>query len=263
MTQRRRAGLTLAAVFALLAGTGAVVSTLASRTNGHARPAPPSTTIPAPSPGPAGLGARDAFDRPDGGTGLGEAESGQRWVEIAGTWGVVEGEAHVTAPASGRRSIAVVETGSSDGTVQATMTAPAGGAGIVFRYHDPFNYWLAIAAPKVATWNVLKVVDGTLTRVGNVGLAATTAGTTISVDLSGRRIELFINGRHRLSIDDRDLMGASRAGLVVAPETATVSRWDGFVAVARARQPSAPSTTTSTTTTAPKPTTTAGKAERS
>ena len=92
-------------------------------------------------------------------------------------------------------SCAVLDYGESDCHVGALITAPtwSGGntsPGIVFRYTDANNYWLAY--PASGTINIFKVVTGTpsLVTTASVTWASATAHWLI-VELTGRTIRLF------------------------------------------------------------------------
>jgi hypothetical protein len=172
-------------------------------------------------------GSLDAFDRPDDPATLGAVPGGPRWRADEGTWGVVGGEAAVTAPAL-TRDLAVVSLGRRDGAVQVRLTRASGGAGIVFRYRDPFNYWSVVAVPQFATWSVVKTVNGQDEAATGPGVTATGEGTTIGVRLRGNAIDVVIDRRVRRTIVDEALEGATGVGLVVDSRQPGESRFDDF-----------------------------------
>jgi hypothetical protein len=88
----------------------------------------------------------DSFDRPDDALGLGAVPGGPQWEAAADTWGIAANQAYVVTPAAGR-NIAVVELGQEEGAVQVRIPKMTAGAGIVFRYRDPSNYWAVFARP--------------------------------------------------------------------------------------------------------------------
>lgn len=97
---------------------------------------------------------RDSFSRPDSIYTLGTADSGQSWTLLAGNWGVTSGVAQPRNSGAGLNEVAVIESGRSNGFVQATLFGNVTGAeaGLVFRAVDANHYWTA-------------VVDGTQTKV--------------------------------------------------------------------------------------------------
>ncbi len=96
----------------------------------------------------------DTFDRADDPASLGDAGTGQAWEAVAGTWGT-EGDRAVTAGgARDTPNLAVVPEGEGDGLTEVTMMVVEEGAGLVFRYLDPENYWSVTANPGVGSWTL-------------------------------------------------------------------------------------------------------------
>lgn len=173
----------------------------------------------------------DTFDRADAPNELGATDSGQPWTAESGVWGIRDGEAVLVEPnPDGLRSIAVVDTGSSNGTVSATAGTMTAGWGLVFRYQGPFNYWYITASPDFATYNLARVVDGEVQPLGGVGLAGVDDGSVVQVRLDGATIEISINGNPVKAITDTTLMGATKAGLVAAGQSAAQATWASFEA---------------------------------
>lgn len=187
---------------------------------------PTVTTEPVPT-----VGVRDDFERPDA-TELGTSSSGDPWSEISGAWGIDAGTAQVLEPAAtATRSLAIVDMGEPDGSVSATMSAAANGWGLVFRYRGKFNYWIVSAAPKFATYNVQKVVDGELVTVGSLGLAPVGDGAVVRVELRGNSIEVFVDDVLAGNFEDPHLAGATLVGLSAEGAAIQEGRWDAFEAV--------------------------------
>jgi len=173
-------------------------------------------------------GTADPFDRPDDPSSLGAVPEGPPWRAEAGTWGVVAGQAAVTTPAQGH-SLAVVPLGGGDGTVQVRLAKVVNGAGIVFRYQDPLNYWAVVAVPYYATWAVSKTVGGHTSGMGSTGLSAVQDGTTVAVRLVGGTIDVAVEGQVRRTVADADLRRAPSVGMVAPAGTgASDARFDDF-----------------------------------
>ncbi len=187
---------------------------------------PGVTTVPSDEPG-----VHDDFDR-DGERSLGRSTSGQEWAAVSGTWGIDDGRAVVTRPnPDGPRSVAVVDMGAADGSLSVQASTLAQGWGLVFRYRGSFNYWMLVASPEYATFNVQKVVDGAVVSIGTLGLVSTADGTTIRVDLHGTSFDVFVDGDLAGTFEDPHLQSATQVGLVAQGPAAEIGRWDDFDAM--------------------------------
>ncbi|MCB1017663.1 MAG: hypothetical protein KDB10_21430 [Acidimicrobiales bacterium] len=175
------------------------------------------------------FGTIDQFDRPDSAGELGDFAPGRPWSADAGTWGIEDGEAYLVESAEFRNH-AVVGLGQGDGGAQVRLDQVVNGAGLVFRYVGPYNYWAVVAVPDVATWNVVKVVDGDQEVVGNTGQSPTADGTTVGVRMRGDTIDVIINGRVRKTIVDDFQAEAGKVGLTARGPDSGDARFDDFVA---------------------------------
>lgn len=173
-------------------------------------------------------GTIDQFDQADSATSLGNFAPGRPWTADAGTWGIDRNEAYV-AESSEFRNHAVVGAGQGDGGVQVRLDKVTSGAGIVFRYVGPYNYWAIVAVPDVVTWNIVKVTNGDQEVVGNTGQSPVGDGTTIGVRLRGDTIEVIVNGRIRKTIVDDFQARAGKVGMTAKGEDAGDTRFDDFV----------------------------------
>jgi hypothetical protein len=190
-------------------------------------------------------GVIDGFARSDSLTGLGQAESGQAWHSVQGTWGVADHAARLVQGAPLKRNLVVIDMGSPDGFVQVTQKVDAAGAGLVFRYRNEFNYWVLRSAPKFATWTVEKVLAGKVVALGNLGSSPVSDGTTVSVWMQGAHLDFYVDGFHRRAITDSDLNNETLVGLSAFGEGVGAARWSTFVASAE-REPLPAVTTTVT-----------------
>lgn len=175
------------------------------------------------------FGTIDQFDRPDSPTSLGDFAPGRPWTPDAGTWGIDAGEAYLSE-GSEFRNHAVVGLGQGDGGAQVRLDTVVNGAGLVFRYVGPYNYWAVVAVPDVATWNVIKVVDGDQEVVGNTGQSPTADGTTVGVRLRGDTIDVIVNGRIRKTVVDDFQVDAGKVGITTRGPDSGTARFDDFVA---------------------------------
>lgn len=205
----------------------------------------PATTTTSTTAAAVGVfGTLDDFDREDTEETLGALPNGTPWSAEVGRWGIEDGAAFVADGAGEARSFAIVGLGGqTHGAAQVRMSVVAPSAGLAFRYRGPYNYWAVVAVPEVATWNVIKVVDGEQDIVGNTGERSPMAdGTTVAVRLEGDRIEVVVNGELRRTLDDPFLAGVGRLGLTARGETGGAARWDDFVVALPGNRPLPPTT---------------------
>ena len=64
----------------------------------------------------------------------------------------------------GITAMAIVDLGSSDGSIAATLSG-RGVCGVIVRYSDPFNYITLKRVSLYGVWNLEKVVGGETTRL--------------------------------------------------------------------------------------------------
>lgn len=169
-------------------------------------------------------GVPDTFTGPDNQATLGPGPGGAGWQEVAGRWGTSGGQAYVSAPAPGR-DLAVV---GAAGSVQARLARMAPGAGLVFRYQDPANYWYVAAVPAYASWAVIKVVNGQEQVMGKTVLSPVQDDTTVTVASKGNTIDVAIDGVVRRSLSDPVLANATTVGLTVSSAGAPQARFADF-----------------------------------
>jgi hypothetical protein len=172
---------------------------------------------------------RDAFDRPDGSR-LGRTPTGQPWTVAGGTWAIRNQEAVLQSPPSLKPSVATVDTGRGDGWVQLTASTLPAGTGLVFRYRDAANYWWVDAVPSFGVFNIFKVMNGTVTKMGATTLTSFGDGSTVTLRLRGNTIALFVDGYEAKDLSSSDLRGARGAGLIVDSPKAVGARFAGFAA---------------------------------
>jgi hypothetical protein len=198
--------------------------------------------------GPAGAAAEDKasafrFDKDDVGkapagwtvdrTGKGE---GSVWVVVADK----------TAPSGTGRALAqtaegpgplfnlcVVDEGNfKDVEVSVAFKAVRGkrdqGGGIVWRYRDNRNYYIARMNPLENNYRVYKVVGGKRIQLDTKeGLKVpVNEWHTLKIEMKGDRIECYLDGRKMLEATDSTFTGAGKVGLWSKADAQT--RFDNF-----------------------------------
>ncbi len=157
-------------------------------------------------------GTIDQFSRPDDPSSLGIMPGGPVWFNESGTWGVTSDQAYLSEPGPDR-SHAVIDTGQSNHVVQVRLPTLVNGAGLVFRYRSPLDYWAVVAVPGYATWAVIKVADGNEQVVADTGLSPVADGTAVGVRTEGPAIDVILEQRVVRTITDDHLIDADKVGL--------------------------------------------------
>lgn len=178
----------------------------------------------------------DEFERGDAEE-LGATPAGAEWEAVLGSWGIREGAAVVLEPnQEGPRSIAIVDTGGSDGTIRVTFDTVADGGGIAFRYRGQYNYWMVTARPEDGGWIVTRIADARASIPVPLVPTPTGPGTQVEILLDGPVIEVSFDGELVFATTDPSMQFASKAGLVlVGHDTGTA--WDSFEADTFRAQP--------------------------
>lgn len=172
---------------------------------------------------------RDAFDRANG-TGLGRTPTGQTWRTVSGTWGIRNREAVLESQPNLKPSVAVVDTGRSQGWVQVTASVLPTGTGMVFRYRNPANYWWVDVVPQFGVINVYRQANGIPVKMGTTPLTSFADGSTLTVRLEGNEITLFVDGFRAFGLTSAVLHDATGAGLMIDSPKAVGVRFAGFAA---------------------------------
>jgi len=184
-------------------------------------------------------GGLDSFSRFDSSTTLGAMPGGPPWRSIGGVWAVGYGQAYPAKPISGR-NLAVLDLGHGDGAVQVRVPHLGQGAGVVFRYRDPADYWYVAATPAYASWAVVKVVGGHEEAVTTTGFSQVGDGTTVAVRFEGDEITVALDGAVKAQVSDGALSDAGGVGLTIRSPDAAKVRFDDFrAALSGDRAPSA------------------------
>jgi hypothetical protein len=151
------------------------------------------------------------------------------WSSASGAWSVVvdptaPGRHNALAQVSSSHSgsyfnVAVADAPSlKDVTLSVRSRAVAGredeGGGLVWRYRDLKNYYVARQNNLEDNYRVYKVVDGHRIQIGSADVPART-GTwhELRVTMVGNRIQCFFDGRAYLDVQDDTFKEAGKVGL--------------------------------------------------
>jgi hypothetical protein len=87
------------------------------------------------------------------------------------------------------------------------------GGGLVWRFKDPGNYYLARMNPLEDNYRVYKVVDGKRTQLATADLKAAAGWHTLRVVHQGNRIVCQFDGKPYLDVKDDTFREAGKIGL--------------------------------------------------
>ena len=167
-------------------------------------------------------------------TGSEAADSrGRMWRSIRGDWRLMERSTLVDKPGAGATSLIVSHAASPAVTVKARLSTAASGAGIVFRYKDPFDYWSLTAVRNVATWQLRKIVGGRQTFATSTGFTPTRNGTVVTVTTkTDGTIYVSFNGTPPQVLTDNALADQTGVGLIALGASAQHAVFEDFQTLA-------------------------------
>ena len=123
-------------------------------------------------------------------------------------------------------------TSSKDVEVQVAFKAIKGeddqGGGVVWRYQDANNYYVARMNPLEDNFRVYKVTAGKRDKEFQSETVKVKAGEwhTLKVRMVGDRVECYLDGKKYLDVKDSTLTRAGKVGLWTKADAQT--RFDGF-----------------------------------
>lgn len=156
----------------------------------------------------AGLLLRDTFTRADSASSLGNAETGQVWTAIAGTWGVTSGLAYQAVADGGSRGLVVAQTTKGDAIIRGVVTASF--AGLAFRANGSNRLCLIFA-----TDGALYKMDGG----GTVTQLATGSAPSLTAEMAVRYVGTSI----KCYVNDAETIAHTLAGGDVAAYPSTLT----------------------------------------
>jgi hypothetical protein len=97
------------------------------------------------------------------------------------------------------------------------------GGGVVWRYQDPNNYYVARFNPLEDNFRVYKVVDGKRIQLATKDLSVKDDGWhTLTIRMAGEQIECFLDGTRHLEARDGTLGRAGKIGLWTKADAQTL-----------------------------------------
>ena len=95
------------------------------------------------------------------------------------------------------------------------------GGGLVWRYRDAWNYYIARANPLEKNFRVYKVVAGRRLLLQSAPLAIAPGWHRLRVTMRGSQIECFFDGKSYLKVSDDTFREAGRIGLWTKADAVT------------------------------------------
>lgn len=156
----------------------------------------------------------DSFDRADA-AGLGNAETGQTWVQTGGTLAISGNAAVASAVASGTLGAhASVNDGQVDGVHRAQVSTV--NAGIYFRGGSDGYGYLLIYSSGAGAWRLTKRASTGFTTVATATASTFAAGSDIAVVCSGSTITCLVNGVQVMQVTDTSYTGTFHGPFAVS-----------------------------------------------
>lgn len=167
----------------------------------------------------------DRFARANSSTVLGSTDDGgilgsTAWTQqMGGTgWGINSSAAFTPAGAGlPRLPVATVDLGTGDVDLSVLFAAAGNQGGLVFRYVDDSNFWMALNWTTSPQLFLAKVVAGVQTQVGS-GFPAMGSGHTQRVVAIGSTIVVFEDAGIVASVTDAFNVTATKHGLCTSNE---------------------------------------------
>ncbi|MBI4530320.1 MAG: hypothetical protein HY709_02260 [Candidatus Latescibacteria bacterium] len=149
------------------------------------------------------------------------------FVAVTGEWTVVEDDTALSKPnvlaqtARNRGSyfnVTIIDqTGHKDIEISVTVKAVAGeedkGGGLVWRYRDIKNYYIARYNPLEENFRVYKVQDGRRTQFQSANIKLNPGWHTLKVKMEGNHIECSYDGKKYLDVRDDTFKDTGKVGL--------------------------------------------------
>lgn len=172
----------------------------------------------------AGTALYDTFNRANTASAIGQLDSGQSWVQTAGTWGIISNQGYISASGA---SLATVAVAASTDTQVTFQTISSGTGYLIFRFSTSTNYWRFGASAAGGALTLEKVVAGTPTTLATLTNTLTT-GMTLRVVASGDNIYLYVNSALITQVTDTFNNSATSVGMGAS---AITTRFETFNSV--------------------------------
>lgn len=140
---------------------------------------------------------------------------GVSWRAVKGSWNVSRNRTMVASPGALGFSMLVRDGGGSSTRLEVTMAQVVEGAGLVFGYRSPFDYW-TLQRGGDADWQVVKVEGGKGEVVRAID-GPTSPGTTLAVaGTPDGGLAVSFDGKAAVTVRDAAIADRTLVGLIAA-----------------------------------------------
>lgn len=167
----------------------------------------------------------DSFNRADNASSLLNADTGQTWVALNGTWGTLGNKAYLAVDGSGGRRSAGINAGSTNGVLTCTADVTGDGWNLIFRAQDKDNLlFITLSGTTLLLRKWVAAVGTDITTAPGLSFAS---GDAWRVTLNGSSIDVAQNGTSRINTSDATFLGNTIHGIGqgVAPGTLRFENW--------------------------------------
>lgn len=198
----------------LVTGTGAGSCTISATVDGVTGQTSATVTP---------ISVLDSFDRANNSSSLGTADSGQAWVALAGTWGILSNQAYLVS--STGNDMAYIDAGLSDCTVTAVIQGDVDAHWrIAARIIDVLN---ALVLTVTATsLTIFRVTAGGGSAIANATGLTVTVGDRLGIDCRGSDISIVQNGNTLVTASETQGQLSTKHGLQA--DATALGRWNDF-----------------------------------
>lgn len=167
----------------------------------------------------------DSFNRDDSELTLGDADTGQTWEALVGTWGISSNQAYAAAFSSSFAK-AAIDAGISDCRVSVKIAVEDSNyPRLAFRISDTINEFV-FANNADGYLSLSKRIAGGTTQLAENQSYSVAAGTVLSVVLNGTNIKAYFDGVLAFDITESFNQTATKHGIQVYSNT--LPRFDNF-----------------------------------
>ena len=172
---------------------------------------------------PGGLEIYSSFVKPDDATTIGTTDTGGlAWENLIGNMGVINNEAYTPG---NTRSMATLNTGQSDGTIEVTFTSVHIDQRVAFRVKDQLNSWTFGTNTTNLLYTFSASNNGTVIAKTDFPNIIAKDGDKVKITLNGSTISVFLNGVMIHTLENSLHLTETKHGLI---STTSAGRFSGF-----------------------------------
>jgi hypothetical protein len=167
----------------------------------------------------------DGFNRADNASSMGNTNTGQAWQTLAGTFGIQSNQAYLAVGVAGNISLAYVNSGIANCTIEATFVIINQGVALVARVTDLLNYLSLeydVASTSIRIYTRILGVYTLLASFTNALLA----GDVVRFEVNGSSLRGYVNGVLKISTTSTFNQTVTNHG--IRPVDTVPSKYDNF-----------------------------------